>query len=131
MQIKWHDEAELSLRSENVDISGWWKGMDSKLLEGVVFRSGTVEPIFAEDIAPWLPPACRGKVVNTEHKKRANKTASTGSPIGCPKTLAELIRNGSYNPLDAGSFSALQLQELCSLVKIPINGSTSKVAFNA
>lgn len=112
-----------SSRSEQVDVDKWWRSIDSKLLEGVIFRSSTVEPIFAEDIAPWLPPACRGKVINTEYKKKATKDTSAGAPVGCPKTLAELIRNGVYNPLNIGSFSAPELQEICSLVDIPIKSS--------
>jgi len=72
-QIKWHNEAETSLRSEQVDIDEWWKSIDSKLLEGVIYRSSIEEPIFAESIAPWIPPSCRGKVINTEYQKKGQQ----------------------------------------------------------
>ena len=79
-------------------------------------------------LAPWLPPSCRGKVINTEFKKKSSKTGASDIPGGCPKTLAELIRKGVYDPLNIGSFSAVKLHEICSLVGISINGNTSKVA---
>lgn len=123
-QIKWHNTEDI--RSE-VDVDVWWRAIDSKLLEGVIFRSSTVEPIFADEIAPWLPPSCRGRVINTEHLKKSNKDTTTGVPVGCPKKLAELIRKGVYDPLKISSFSATQLQEVCSQVGIKTNGSTTKV----
>ena len=33
LQIKWHDEADNSLRSGHIDVDEWWKNIDSKLLE--------------------------------------------------------------------------------------------------
>ena len=42
--------------------------------------------------------------------------------------LAELIRKGIYNPLDLKSASAEKLQEVCSLVGIPVRkANTTKV----
>ena len=43
------------------------------MLEGVIFKDIEQEKVNASCIAPWLPPACRGHAVNTEHlnKKKA------------------------------------------------------------
>ena len=64
-------------------------------------------------ITPWIPPLCRGNVVNTEHMKSKNSQANcSATPVGCPKTLADLQ-----------SLSAHNLQEVCSLVGIPLQAN--------
>lgn len=52
--------------SGSVNIDKWWGEVDSKILEALVFRSARMEPILVSEIAPWLPPSCRGNVTNTE-----------------------------------------------------------------
>ena len=113
---------------DTVDIDTWWRAMESKMLEAVVYKDAKMEPVVAASIAPWIPPLCRGNVVNTEHMKSKNYQANcTATPVGCPKTLAELIRRGTYNPLDLQSLSVHNLQEVCSLVGIPYKQTTTKV----
>ena len=64
-----------------------------------------------------------------EHMKSKNSQVNCSTtPIGCPKTLAELIRRGTYNPLDLQSLSVHNLQEVCSLVGIPYKQTTTKVS---
>ena len=102
-----------------VDIDSWWRAM---------YMDAKIEPILAMSIAPWIPPSCRGNVVNTEHMKSSKSQAhSSANPAGCPKTLAELIRRGTYNPLDLQSTSAADLHEVCSLVGIPHQQASTKV----
>jgi hypothetical protein len=83
-----------------VDIDVWWRAMELKMLEAVVYKDAKMEPVVAASIAPWIPPSCRGKVVNTEHMKSAknSKANCSATPTGCPKTLAELIRIQSLRP---------------------------------
>ncbi len=57
------------MEPHEIDVEAWWNNVDLKLIEGIVYKWSKVEPIVAEEIAPWLPPSCRGVVVNTEHKK--------------------------------------------------------------
>ena len=113
--------------SDTVDIDTWWRAMESKMIEAAVYKDAKIEPIVAASIAPWIPPSCRGNVVNTEHRKSKNSQAnSSATPIGCPKTLAELIRRGTYNPLDLQALSVHNLQEICTLVGIPYKQTTTK-----
>lgn len=43
--------------------------MELKVLEAVVYKNAKMDPVVAANIAPWIPPLCRGNVVNTEHMK--------------------------------------------------------------
>ena len=53
-----------------VDVVGWWKAIEDKMIEAAVYYTATPIHLEADKIAPWIPPACRGKVVlNTEHLK--------------------------------------------------------------
>ena len=84
--------------------------------------------MIASCIAPWIPPACRGRVVNTEHlKSNTRNHHSPPTPAGCPKTPATLICNGIYDPLNLGGMSIIQLREICEMVNIPKALATTKV----
>jgi hypothetical protein len=96
------------------------------MLEGVIFKDIEQEKVNATSIAPWLPPACRGHTVNTEHLKRKSHS-SDSTPVGCPKTLARLIYQGVYDPFNLNSVSIAQLKEICDLVRIPKRLATTKV----
>ena len=114
--------------SDTVDIDTWWRAMESKMIEAAVYKDAKIEPIVAASIAPWIPPSCHGNMVNTEHRKSKNSQVnSSATPIGGPKTLAELIRRGTYNPLDLQALSVHNLQEICTLVGIPYKQTTTKV----
>lgn len=109
----------------SINVDEWWRNIESKLLEAVVFNSTRLEPLLATEITP---PSCRGKVINTEHLKQSKQQDNSSALIGCPKMLAELIRKGFYNPLDLKSVSTESLQEVCSLVGIPIKkANTTRV----
>ena len=88
-----------------VDVESWWNYLEEKILEGLVFKDIKLEQVKATSIAPWMPPACRGRVVNTEFMKCTKSKQSSNKLIGCPKALASLIYNGNYNPLDLPSNS--------------------------
>ena len=65
--------------------------------------------------------------MNTEHMKLKNSQANcSATPIGCPKSLAELIRRGTYNPLDLQSLSVQSAGNL--LFGIPCKQATIKVS---
>lgn len=51
--------------SGEVDVDGWWSYLERKIIEGIVFKDTEPEKVEALRIAPWIPPACRGHVVNT------------------------------------------------------------------
>lgn len=125
-QIQWPKEEELQSISEEVDAESWWSYLEQKILEGMVFKDIQLEKVKAVSIAPWLPPACRGCTLNTEHLK-SNSHCSHPTPIGCPKTLARLICQGDYDPLNLGSASITQLKDVCDLVKIPKELAKTKV----
>lgn len=110
-----------------VNIDQWWGQIESKILEALIYKDATPEPILATSIAPWIPPSCRGHPVNTEFLKSGQNCASA-EPSGCPKTLAELIRKGTYNPLCVQSNSLEELRSVCSLVSITHTQATSKVS---
>lgn len=75
--------------------------MEMKLLEATVFKDTKTEPVNATHIAPWIPPSCRAKLIlNTEFIKLGSEKTSSQEPMGCPKKLADLIRDGSYNCYD-------------------------------
>ena len=89
-----------------MDIDGWWSYLEGKILEGVTFKDIEKEKVRANHIAPWIPPACRGNAVNTEHIKcNEKKHRSPPTPTGCPKMFASLICEGVYDPLNLGSVS--------------------------
>ena len=114
--------------SGEVDVDSWWSFLERKILEGIAFKDIKEEKVVASCIAPWIPPACRGCVVNTEHlKSGARNHHSPPTPAGCPKTLATLICDGIYDPLNLGSMSNTQLREICEMVNIPKALSTTKV----
>lgn len=53
-----------------VDVDGWWKAIEEKMIEAAVYYAATPIHLEADKIAPWIPPACRGIVVlNTEYLK--------------------------------------------------------------
>ena len=110
-----------------LDVDKWWREIESKILEAIVFKSTRVEPVVATRIAPWIPPSCRGEVVNTEYLKSSRQENDSTSHIGCPKMLAELIRKGCYDPLNLKSASTADLLEVCSSVGIPPKVATTKV----
>ena len=92
------------------------------------FKDIEQEMVEALRIAPWIPPASRGHVVDTEHLKcGASKHRSPQTPIGCPKMLANLICQGVYDPLNLAPVSIKQLKEICDLVHIPKELATTKV----
>ena len=94
--MQWPSEEEISGK---VDVDSWWSYLEQKMLEGVIFKDIEQEKVNASCIAPWLPPACRGHAVNTEHLKKKSHSSDV-TPIGCPKTLARLICQGVYAPLN-------------------------------
>ena len=107
---KTSDDIDEGKKSGTVDIDAWWRAMELKMLEAVVYKDAKMEPVVAANIAPWIPPLCRGNVVNTEHMKSKNSQANCSTtPIGCPKILAELIRREIFNPLDLQSLSVHNL----------------------
>ena len=111
-----------------MDVDGWWQHLERKIIEGIVFKDIQQEKVEALRVAPWIPPASRGHIVNTEHLKcNASKHRSPPAPVGCPKTLASLICQGIYDPLNLGSVSITQLKEVCDLVHIPKELATTKV----
>ena len=111
-----------------MDVDSWWSYLERKIIEGIVFKDIEQEKVEALRIAPWIPPASRGHVVNTEYLKcNASKHQSPPTPVGCPKTLASLICQGVYDPLNLGSVSITQLKEICDLVHIPKELATTKV----
>lgn len=126
-QVVWEQERDEHSVAGAVNIDEWWREIDSKILESVIFKSTRLEPVSATKIAPWIPPSCRGTVINTEHLKMSNQVDSSSTPTGCPKMLAEFIRKGTYNPLNLKSASIHELQEVCSLVGIPKRQATTKV----
>ena len=110
-----------------VNVDEWWQQMELKVLEAVTYKDTKMEPVLAPSIAPWIPPSCRADVVNTEVLKLNKGSCHSSTPVGCPKMLAELIRKGTYNPLDLQSASTQSLQEVCSIVGIPYKKGTTKV----
>lgn len=112
-----------------VDIDGWWQYLEEKMLEGIIFKDIELERVKVADMAPWIPPACRGHTVNTEHLKCTSyNNQKSPNPVGCPKTLASLICQGVYDPLDLGAASISKLKEICALVSIPQDLATTKVS---
>lgn len=90
MQVVWQ-EAD---KTGSINVDEWWRGVEYKLLEAVVYKSAKAEPVLANEIAPWLPPSCRGTVINTEHLKSSmnddifnahwvSKEASRADPKWC------------------------------------------------
>lgn len=121
--MKW----DKNVGSGAVNIDEWWDEIESKMLEAAVYKSAKTEPINATCIAPWISPACRAKtILNTEFVKMSSDKTSQ-EPIGCPKTLADLIRKGTYNPLDLQLASADELRDVCTQVSIPYKKATTKV----
>ena len=96
------------------------------MIEGIAFKDITLEKLNVAEMAPWLPPACRGNTVNTEYLK-CKKNRYPETPIGCPKTLGSLICQGVYDPLSIGTLTISKLKEICELVQIPRNLATTKV----
>ena len=89
--------------SEEVDVDSWWNFLEGKILEGIAFKDIKEERVIASFVAPWIPPACSGRVVNTEHlKSNARNHHSPPIPAGCPKILAIC---GIYDPLNLGGMS--------------------------
>ena len=114
--------------SGKVDVDGWWTFLEGTILEGIIFKDITEDKVIATCIAPWIPPACRGHVVNTEYlKSSTRKHHSPPTPAGCPKMLATSICDGIYDPLNLGSTSITQLREVCELVGLPKELVTTKV----
>lgn len=114
----------------SVNITEWWRQMEMKVLEAVVFKDARIEPVSAMRIAPWIAPSCRADVVvNTEYLKNAQDKCCSSTPVGCPKMLAELIRKGTYNPLNLQSASTQDLQKVCTLVGIPHKQASTKVRY--
>ena len=112
----------------SVNITEWWRQMEMKVLEAVVFKDARIEPVSATRIAPWIAPSCRADVVvNTEYLKNTQDKYCSSTPVGCPKMLSELIRKGTYNPLNLQSASTQDLQEVCTLVGIPHKQASTKV----
>ena len=52
---------------------------------------------------------------------------NTVRKVGCPKKLANLIHNGSYNPETLKPQSTETLKGVCNVVEIPIPANTTKV----
>ena len=66
MQFVWPDNRPANFTGE-VDVDGWWRSIEEKIVEASLFHTATPMQIEAHKIAPWIPPACRGAtVVNTE-----------------------------------------------------------------
>ena len=128
LQITWPSECRADTTSGEVDVDSWWSHIESKILEGITFKDIQMEKLEASRIPPWIPPACRGRVVNTEHLKgNTRKHQSPPTPTGCPKTLANLICQGVYSPLNLEDLSVTKLKEICELVNIPKELATTKV----
>ena len=110
-----------------MDVDGWWCYLERKIIEGIAFKDIEQDKVEALRIAPWIPPASRGHVVNTEHLKcNASKHRSPPTPVGCPMMLASLICQGVYDPLNLASVSITQLKEIRDLVHIPKELATTR-----
>ncbi len=59
--------------------------------------------------------------------KKGNERVTQHANWLSEKKMAELIREGVYNPLSIPTYSASELQTICSLVDIPISKSATKV----
>ena len=146
LQFLWPDGRA---QSTDVNIEEWWSTIDRKMVEAAAFSSAKQESIQANQIAPWIAPACRGvTVVNSEvlkgewQSKYLNPKlffilggcSMIGGPIkgrrtGCPKKLASLIREGSCDPESAVRSTAVQLRELCRAAGMTVTANATKVKF--
>ena len=48
-----------------------------------MYKDAKMEPIVAANIAPWIPPLCRGNVVNTEHNMKSKNSQANQSTLRC------------------------------------------------
>ena len=122
--------AEVDAIEGTVDVDKWWMHVDSKVVEAAVFRSSISEPVSTTDIAPWIPPSCRSStILNTEHLKASSSITNlpNSKPFGCPKKLAELVRKGTYNPLESHTIALPELKVIAADVEIPSSVGSTKV----
>ena len=113
-----------------MDVQKWWFSLEAKIIEAAVFKDAQqTGSIRSTEVAPWITPCCQAsKVFNTEHFKSHHlRSAIERKPTGCPKTLAQLIRMGEYDPLSPGSLPMEKLRQLCDVVQIP--SKSSKVCY--
>ncbi len=126
----WPVLSEVDASVDTVDVDKWWTYVDSKVVEAAVFRSSTSEPVSSTDIAPWIPPSCRSStILNTEHLKASSCITDppNNRPFGCPKKLSELVRKGSYNPLESHTMTVPELKVIAAEVEIPSSVGSTKV----
>lgn len=124
IQLKWPEDS--TLISGEVETEDWWSGLERSAIEAAIFKEAKLEPILATQIAPWIPPMCRGPVqLNSEFQKKSSGTVRL---MGCPKKLGALIRRGQYNPLEIQKLSTDKLRDLSLSCDIPVQG-LSKVYY--
>ena len=99
VQVVWDESDAKSVWTSN-DIDMWWKEREYGMLESLIYSNvKNEEVVTANQIAPWIVPAMRGKAIyNTEHLKGKKRNESS-MVQGCPKKLATAIKNGDCNPL--------------------------------
>ena len=120
-QLQWSLSSSDPSSPGVVNTEEWWDSLELKAVEGATYREVEMEPILATEIAPWIPPSCRGPVQhNTEHQK---KSSVSGLELtGCPKKLAEAIRRDEYNPLLVHQLPNEKLRQLCRTCTIKERG---------
>ena len=112
-----------------MDIDHWWSYLEEKVVEAVVFKAAEMVPVMATSIAPWIAPCARGLVTyNTEYLKGSRPSVTTSThPMGCPKTLSDLIRKGVYDPLHLPSLSLHDVRKIAEEVGIHCTASSTRV----
>ena len=145
LQISW--PADVDCVGDEVDVDEWWESVDMRIVEQAAISRSVKAPVLkAEKIAPWIPPMCRNTtVVNSEtqkgnvqllyyacqnvliHYKTIGGQRNPMKRMGSPKKLADLIRNGSYNPETLKTTTVETLREICIAVEIPISANATKV----
>ena len=145
LQISWPDDVDAV--GDEVDVDEWWESIDMRMVEGAAAASCVKAPVIkVENVAPWIPPICRNtNVVNSEVQKGMmystlyffatkylmllNHVGGQNSvrKVGSPKKLADLIRNGSYNPETLKTITTETLRGVCNAVEIPIAANATKV----
>ena len=122
-QLKWPKSSKQM--SSQVDTDVWWSSLECTAIEAAVFEEAKLEPVLGTQIAPWIPPICRGSAqFNSEFKK---KSCTAVELVGCPKKLGGLIRTGQYNPLEVQKLSTEVLHDLCRSCDIPVQGLSKVV----
>lgn len=98
------------------------------MIESLIYSNVQHEEVMsASQIAPWIVPAMRSKIVyNTEHLKGKKRNESSIAQ-GCPKRLASAIRTGDYDPLQLQTYSLTKLTEISKFVNLINMSHSTKV----